>query len=210
MSSDFDLDLVILTAGEDERQVLRSVLDDRRESLGIRTVSHQILKHPRRDPGCLNEAETVLQSFSLRARHALVMFDQEGSGMESASSSEIERRVTERLFAAGWETRAAVIVIEPELEIWMWSDSPEVDRVFEWKEGRAAMTTFLRHEGVTTDSAGKFRPPKRAVELVLAQTGLKRSSALYGELARSVSLQRCVDPSFRRLTALLTGWFPAI
>lgn len=209
MSSSYDLDLVVLTPGEDERQVLKSMLGDRKESLGIRAVSHEILKHPRRDPGCFHEAETILQPFHRRTHHALVMFDQEGSGMETASAEDIESRVSERLHAGGWEDRAAVLVISPELEAWVWSASPEVERVFEWHEGRAAMSEFLSTAGVTADANGKFRPPKRAVELVLQRTGLKRSSALYGELARRVSLQRCVDPSFNRLVALLAGWFPA-
>jgi hypothetical protein len=209
MSSDYDLDLVVLTAGDDERQVLTSILDDRRESLRIRVVSHQILKHPRRDPGCLNEAETILQPFCRRAHHALVIFDHEGSGMESADPVDIERSVSERLFAGGWGDRAATLVIVPELETWVWSDSPEVERVFEWSEGRTAMTRFLLDAGVAAGETGKFRPPKRAVELVLQRTGLKRSSALYGELARSVSLHRCVDPSFKRLATLLADWFPA-
>ncbi|HXG58243.1 MAG TPA: hypothetical protein VNL91_04400 [Thermoanaerobaculia bacterium] len=204
----YDLDLVILTADEDQRQVCRSLLSHQTPSLGIRSVTHEILKHNRRDPGCLNEAEDILRSYHRRARHALVMFDHDGCGMEARPAAEVERIVFDRLYASGWEDRAAVIVIEPELEAWVWSDSPEVERVFEWQGDRKSMTAFLEANGILRNVRGKFVPPKKAVDLVLRETGLKRSSALFGELAERVSLQRCTDGSFRRLANLLLQWFP--
>jgi hypothetical protein len=49
--------------------------------------------------------------------------------------------------------------------------------------------------------------PKLAVEQVLRQAGKPRSSAIYEQLARRVSLQRCTDPAFVKFTTVLQKWF---
>jgi hypothetical protein len=84
-----------------------------------------------------------------------------------------------------------------------------VERVFGWEGDRQSLASFLAASGVQRDGSGKFLPPKEALELVLRKTGLKRSSSMYGKLARTVSLNRCTDPAFVRLKELLRVWFPA-
>lgn len=189
--------------------MLQALLDDRRESLGIRHVTHDIRKHPRRDPGCLREAASVLEVFRRRSSHALVLFDHDGCGRENDRPEVLEQAVLNQLEASGWEGRAAVLVLAPELEIWVWSESPEVERVFGWEGDRHSLSDFLMDNGIQRDATGKFLPPKEALELMLKKTGLKRSSSMYGKLARTVSLQRCSDPAFARLKELLRAWFPA-
>src|SRR5690242_11503188 len=98
-----EFDLVCLAAGKNESSTLKTLLDKRHESLGIRRVTFHPLVHPRRDPGCLNEAAAILQSFVNRAARALVMFDWEGSGREGRTASELELDVERELERNGWE-----------------------------------------------------------------------------------------------------------
>lgn len=56
------------------------------------------------------------------------MFDYEGSGREGQKVEVLEKQVRELLEKNGWDDRAIAVILEPELEIWLWSDSPELDR----------------------------------------------------------------------------------
>ena len=58
-----------------------------------------------------------------------MLIDAEWSG-SPASAKEIEEKNQGDLNRNGWKGRSAVIVIDPELEIWVWSTSPHVPRLF--------------------------------------------------------------------------------
>jgi len=118
--------------------------------------------------------------------------------------SDMERRLGE----AEWQDRAAVIVITPELENWVWSDSPHVDRALGWDRSRAVLRNWLQEKGFLDAGAAKPAHPKEAVELVLRTVRKPRSSAIYFELAQSVSTERCTDPAFLKLRRCLREWFP--
>lgn len=207
MTSSFTLELVVLVADADQREIARALLESRAESLGIRTLRHQILKHSRRDPGCFHEAEALLQPFLTSAEHAIVLFDREGCGQEDSSADEIANTVRARLAGAGWTDRADVIVIDPEIENWVWSASPHVATTLGWKDPAIKLRDWMRDRGLWSELDVKPPRPKEALEAVLVKTKVRHSASLYGELARKVSLQGCVDPAFSRLTARLSSWF---
>ena len=114
-----------------------------------------------------------------RASHALVVFDREGSGHESDPVSDLEEEVTRRLAAAGWGDRAAAIAIDPELEVWVWSDSPHVDRCLGWEGEQPSLRAWLEEQGMWPPGEPKPQDPKLAVELALRRARKPRSSALY-------------------------------
>jgi hypothetical protein len=205
----FEYDLVILAAGKNESEIVRTVAEQRQESLGIRAIRCSVLNHPRRDPGCLRESPQILQTYLTRAARAVVVFDWEGCGREDRTASEIEDDVTATLEDSGWAGRCAVVVIAPELEAWLWISSPHVSRTLGWGDDYAALVDTLERRGFRfTD--GKPDRPKEAIELCLRERRIQRSSALYGEIASKVSLNRCVDRSFRKLREALLEWFGVI
>jgi len=203
------LDLVLLVPGKDEKSVLETLLLRRTESLGIRPVRFQTLVHPNRDSGCLRQASELLRGFLGLAEHALVVFDHVGSGQESLPPDELNTELERRLAASGWNDRAKVVVVEPELEGWVWSGSPHVDRVFRWERRQPDLRTWLCDQGLWPADDPKPGDPKRAVELALRNAGIPRSSAVYGRLAEHVGLSSCANTSFRRLKGILAEWFPA-
>jgi hypothetical protein len=203
------LDLVVLVPGKDERETLDGLLS-RHSALGIRPLDYRILDpHPRRDPGCFHEAPQDLQPFLLKAQHALVMFDREGSGQEQRSAGEIARDVEGRLRGAGWDDRARALVLDPELEIWVWSDSPHVEKVLGWGDRSPGLREWLREAGLLNTQQIKPDRPKECFDAAIRQARVQRSSALFRRLAEQVSLSRCQDPCFTALRAILTEWFPA-
>ena len=137
----------------------------------------------------------------------MVIFDREGSGQEAADRSDLEQQVELRLSSSGWNDRAAVVVIDPELEIWFWNDSPHVEAALGWEAGDLSLRDWLRKKGWLPEGVSKPTQPKRAVEEALRISRKPRSSSVYQQLAQRVSIDRCVDPSFLRLRQILTRWF---
>jgi hypothetical protein len=101
-------------------------------------------------------------------------------------------------------------VIAPELETWVWSDSPRVDRVLGWNRDDLSLREWLREKGLLEEGAVKPTEPKRAVELTLRTVRTPRSSSIYFELAQRVSTDRCTDPAFEKLRRCLREWFPQV
>lgn len=203
-----ETDLVVLLPGKDEKAMIGGLLG-RAPSLGIRPVRHEVVTHPQHDPGCYRSPEALLRLHQKRAARALVVFDHEGSGQEHRPAAEVEEEVRGRLRRAGWEDRAEVVVLQPELEVWVWSDSPVVDEALGWDGRDPPLREWLRERGFLRPGEAKPARPKEAVEAALREVRIPRSSAIYGRIAERVSVKHCTDPSFHRLKQVLLEWFPA-
>lgn len=201
-------DLVVLAADKQMQEALRGLLSQP-EALQIRPISFSIYTHPRHDAGCRTEGHQFLRSFHEEVEHALVLFDYHGCGAEhEATPEEIESIVEEGLSRSGWSDRARCVVIDPELEVWVWSDSPEVDRCLGWGERSSQVQEWLRENGWWPQKALKPPQPKAALEHALEEVRQPRSSALFRDLASAVSFARCDDPSFQQFQFILRDWFP--
>jgi hypothetical protein len=205
-TSENQKDLVVLTADKNTEHALRGILT-RFQALGIRQPTHDIYVHPHRDPGCFREGHDFLRLFRFRYTHALVLFDREGCGQEQRSREILEQEVETRLFQSGWDDRASVIVLNPELEIWIWSDSPHVASILGWEGKTPDLKTWLIEQALLAPAAVKPARPKEAMEGALRTVKKPRSSDLYLKLATQVSLDRCVDPAFLKLKSVLKQWF---
>lgn len=206
MMSQGQKDLVILAADKDFEFTLKGILT-RCHSLGIRQPSCDLYVHPHHDPGCFKTGHDFLRPFVNRYTHALVLFDKEGCGQEQMTRDGLEREVEGRLNQSGWGDRASVIVPDPELEIWVWSDSPHVATILGWAGRHPDLMTWLISKRMFDPQRPKPDRPKEAMELVLREVRKSRSSAIFLQLAGSVSLDRCVDPAFLKLKEKLKLWF---
>lgn len=199
-------DLVLLAADKTiETGVTRMIA--RPQALGCGPFSIRSFVHVGRDPGCYRRAPEFLAGLVSQYQYAAVIFDREGSGA-TKSRTDIEAEVEERLSASGWTDRACCIVVDPEIENWVWTDSPHVAACLKWDSAAADLRQWLTERGFWPEGAGKPIRPKEAVQAVLRVTGEPRSSALYGEIAQRVSLSRCTDPAFVKFRDLLVRWFP--
>ncbi|BCV20947.1 hypothetical protein hamaS1_10160 [Moorella sp. Hama-1] len=139
--------------------------------------------------------------------YALIVFDRMGCGREAMNRRDIEKVVENNLVSGGWDNRAAAVVIDPELEVWVWSNSPEVANTLGWPSDMPDLKDWLKTKGYWTDNSIKPSDPKLAFEQVLYQTRKPRSSAIYEQLGRRVSFQRCTDPAFGKFKRTLQRWF---
>jgi hypothetical protein len=202
-------DLIFLVADKDMEHTVNGLLS-RPKALGIRSgVAWDIHVHPRRDPGCLNEAHDFLRLFPAQFCHAIVMFDRAGCGREQTSCSQLSSIVLGRLAANGWGDRAQVIVLDPELEVWVWSRSPHVVCCLGWEGHASALRQWLAEQGLWPEAAPKPPKPKEAMLAALRHQQRPYSSAIYEELARKVSLEGHSEPAFASFLETLRTWFPA-
>jgi hypothetical protein len=133
------------------------------------------------------------------------MFDHYGSGTRDLDPRIAEQSLEKTLSINGWDDRAGVVVIAPELEIWAFGDSAGLERVIAWREG--SLDSWLEEEGFILRGEPKPREPKRCLETLLRSRQLRHSSALYGQIAREIRIEGCVDPAFDHLQSLLRKWF---
>ena len=203
-----EMDLVVLAADGQTEFAVRGLLT-RGNAIGFQNISFDIHVHPEKDPGCLLRGHDFLRPFYRQYRHAIVIFDREGSGKERCTRAELEHEVEQRLSSSGWQDRAAAIVIDPELEIWVWSGSPVVDEVLGWRGRPPGLAKWLKTEGFLRREPIKPDRPKEAMEQALRIVRKGRSSAIFRELAERVSVNRCIDPAFLKLKERLQKWFNA-
>jgi hypothetical protein len=200
-------DLVILVADGQMEFAVRGLLT-RNQGIGFQALSVDIHVHPNKDPGCLLRGHDFLRPFYRQYRHAIIMLDREGCGKERTARQDLESEIEQRLSTAGWGDRAAAVVLDPELEIWVWSDSPKVDDVLGWTGRSPRLAEWLRQEGYAVSGQSKPSHPKKAMEEALRLARKGRSSAIFLELAKHVGVNRCIDPAFLKFKGLLQQWFP--
>lgn len=198
-------DLFVLVADKNMEFAIRGILQ-RKESLNIRDISFDIKPHSGHDSGVYKSAHDFLRIFSGRYSYAIVMFDREGCGSRK-DPMQLADDVQRNLNNSGWQGKSKVIVIEPELEIWIWCNSQHVATCLGWENSE--LRDWLIAKGYLHPSGQKPQNPKEAFINALKIKGKQKSSSLFSKIAEHVSLDRCTDSSFQEFKAILQIWFPA-
>lgn len=166
-----------------------------------------LVAHGQNDPGLYTRANEFLQPYASTHRHAVVIVDAEWSG--SPGKDAIMQRVNQHLRSAGWlDDCGCAVVIDPELENWVWQDSPHVCLALGSDMTFAALRAELEAKGFWQPNEVKPDRPKEAVEWALRQSRKGRSSAIYQQLATRVTAKGCTDQAFHTLQNALLRWFP--
>ena len=201
-------DLLILVADNDLQQALTGLLG-RPEALRIRSISVDIFSHPEHDAACVRRGVEFMSDYSGQYRHGLLMFDHSGSGRESSPPERVQDELNKVFSRSVWGERARAIVLVPELETWVWSDSPHVDEVIGWKGRTPRLRTWLVERGWLSTGEAKPAAPKEALEAALRIAKMPRSASIYRQLGERVSVQRCRDRAFQEFKEVLRRWFPS-
>lgn len=200
-------DLVLLVADKNMQFALRGALA-RPEALGVRPLSYDFRTHMGRDGGVRTTGPDVLSGERNRFSHALMVLDYEGSGGENVPVDALEAELDRRLRPA-WGEHAKAIVIEPEVDVWLWGADNALRETLQWPEG-GSIRDWLRGKGFDFDPDGKPLRPKEALDAMRPVHKQPRSSALYEKITTRISLKKCQDAAFVRLRSQLQAWFPPI
>ena len=168
------------------------------------------MSHPNQDPGCRTDAGGVFNARRQTHSKAMVIFDYHGCGEHSLEPETLENRLEEEFVNRGWEPdRVSFVVIEPELEAWLFgASSQHIETAVSWSQNQS-IRDWLMDRGHLVPGSSKPLDPKAAIEAVLYQQRRPRSAKLFADLARDVSLRRCQDRAFQKFRATLQRWFPA-
>lgn len=198
-------DLAILVPDKDIQLGIDNLFS-RHQSLNIRQISYEIFVHPLHDPGVCLGAANFLRPFSNQYNYALVFIDHEGSGQEQTPLDDLASNIKNDIERNGWPGKVEVIVFNPELEVWVWTETNAVAEILGW-DSYLELKSWLIDQAVWEQNCSKPKRPKKAVEKSLETKRIPRSSSIYGEIGRTVRLDRCQDQSFRKLRSILQNWF---
>lgn len=200
-------DLAVIVPDLDIEKTIEALLDKRQQSLGIAPIRFKIFRRHDRDAGVRARGAEFSRGFMRQYRHCLLVFDHEGSGAESSSPDRLEAEIRQQLSRVGWGNEADVVVISPELEIWLWGTEPHLSQVIGWSGGPAL--NWLVQQNFALGQHGKPTRPKEALESVLRRAGRPHSASIYSQVASRCSLRNCHDSAFNRFQRRLQDWFPA-
>ena len=196
-------DLVLVVADKNMDFTLRGILD-RPRSLGIRAITYKTVVHPGHDGGVRTSGPDLLASLRSAVGHGIVMLDLEGAGAAGDAPS-VEAELDWRLRPT-WGNRARSVVIEPELDAWIWGSDNAIRQALD--------CSIADIRGWLRDSDFRFRPsrkperPTEAFEHLMRELKEQRASAIYRKITSKISLERCSDSAFVRFKTMLQRWFP--
>ncbi len=158
------------------------------------------------DPGLYTRANLLIQPFRPDYRKVAIILDAKWDG--SPGKAAIVEKINDHIRSAGWEGKDGLaIVVEPEVDNWLWTDTPHTASILGWPNINK-LRQWLANEGDWPRDAPKPFRPKESAEKALRKTCIPRSSTIYRDIARRVSLKNCQDPSVHELVEALRRWFP--
>ena len=180
-------------------RILGCALFDFKENDIVRAVGQN-------DPGLFARASELLLPIRNRYRHAVVMIDADWGG--SPGSAKIQKKMEDHFSNAGWHSENSLVLVhEPEIENWIWSDSPHTSSAMGWENWEQLREALETNQWLEPGSMKPSRP-KEAAEWALRKKRIPRSSALYKKITAHISVNRCQDRAFRTLRETLKRWFP--
>ena len=120
---------------------------------------------------------------------------------------EVEAQLAAEL-ALVWQDKAKAIVIDPELETWIWGSDNALQAALDWPLLQS-IRAWLTQQSYAVGSNGKPDQPKAAFGALVPVQELPRSSAPYESITLKISLESCQDEVFQRLKHTSRRWFPA-
>lgn len=158
------------------------------------------------DPGLFTRAGELLKPFTNTHRKLVVVLDCDWDA--SPGQTVIIQQISEQLAASGWEdNQFIVIAIDPELEQWIWQDSPILADELRHL-GPVSLRSSLQARGLWPEGLLKPPTPKELFNQLRQENRVKKSSSIYKRIATAVPVAACQDNEFKRLVAQLQAWFP--
>jgi len=167
------------------------------------------------DPGVFTRGHELLRPFMGEYQHVVVIVDEEWEGSPGADA--IRDQLQAHLRATGWEDTGLALVVRPEADVWLWTDTDHTANALGWANwGR--LSAALQEKHWLEADAIKPERPKEAAEWALRKgpETIKRPSALYRKVTSKVSATRGTDDPVETLletiqTRSLVGaaWTPS-
>lgn len=159
------------------------------------------------DPGLYTRGGELISPFRDDYERAVLIADEEWDGSPGADA--MRDALRRHLDDAGWVGDTGLpLVVSPEADVWLWSDSPHSATALGWASWDDLRPALQDHGFI---QVGRQKPerPKEAAEWALATKRLSRAAWRYREVSSKVSIRRCEDDALRVFINQLRTWFPA-
>ncbi len=161
------------------------------------------------DGGLWKHAHTNLTPFKEEYRRAVIVLD---ADFEPHPGSEtLQADISRNMLAAGWEENSfCVVVIDKELEAWLWAPNLNVAKAFghnDFEQMRAALAA----KQLWDDGAPKPNDLKRARDLAAKLGGKRTGSPIFRGVFGGISKRACdlcQEEGFTSMRAAIRTWFP--
>lgn len=175
--------------------------------LGCKSFSYDIARDPRSTDGGLHRrAHLLLEGYKNTHEKVVVVLDQQFGG--ELPAEQVRQDIEANLEKSGWATGSyAVIVIDPELEVWLWQDNGHVEHAVGYK-GQKRLREHLADIGEWPNDQAKPSDPKASIQKLIKSNRAGPPMVVYSNIASNVSAKRCVDGAFQSMVDQLGGWFP--
>ena len=152
-------------------------------------------------------------------RRILIVLDRDWDGKRAKTAEEIRLNIESNL-SRDWN-EYAVIVIDPELECWIWVTTtadnvtyevhPHVRQCLAY-ESDVSLRKWLQDIGHWGVGESKPKDPKSAYLATIKHarsqgSSIRQSNAIFAKIASRISPAACVDPAFIALRNKLISWF---
>lgn len=197
-------DLIVLVADSNMKACFNGLLPRFQHVYELNPITFDVFTHPGRDPGCRTQSDSFLSSFIHLYRYSLIVFDKLGCGSIKDTNS-IVNEVSLQIKKTGWDNRFRIIIIEPELEVWMWIKKKSMAKIIHWRD-YSSLEEWVKGKSINFHN-DKPVDPKKAFEMALYESRKKRSSSIYYEISSNVSFVDCQTQSFINLKDIIIEWF---
>ncbi len=161
------------------------------------------------DGGIWKHAANNLRPFREQYQYAVIILDADFE--PHPSPQQLRADISADMIASGWPTdRFTVIVIEPELEAWLWSPNQTVATAF-GHENFDQLRARLAAENLWDNGQPKPNDLKRARDRAAKLGGKKTGGPIFKGVFSAISNRACnlcVEPGFKAMRTALQKWFP--
>jgi len=207
-------DCVFFVADKTMRETFLGFLsrEDRDEQLGCGAFTFDpaedlFFAAGQNDCGLNKRADALLSAFLHSHQKVVVALDCEWDG--SPGQVAIIQNISTQLLGSGWAADDVIVIaIEPELEQWIWQDSPVLADELRM-DAPQGLKAALSARGLWPQDAAKPPSPKELFIQLRRENNVKLSSSVFKRIAANVPVAACQDSEFRRLVNQLQLWFPA-
>lgn len=195
-------DLLVLTADKNALFLIESFLE--RINSG-NVFTYKVISHPGHDCGVIKKAAEFVRPFINEYNYLITIFDYEGCG-DNATIMNIENKVITLLSQNGWQDKNDCLVIDPEIDLWVWVNECYLRKISNWTSSQS-IYDFLKQNGFSFNSQNKPDRPKEAFEFLLRKQQIPRSSSLYKSLAKIANYKKCTEKSFNKFYSIVSERF---
>jgi len=205
------VDLLAFVADADLLAVMEEVLA-RPAELGAGAFTFKVDRHTGRDPGMVKDGPELVRMRKAEAERCVLIWDHQGSGWEARhTASESRIRIIDKLERFTWKDCSDALVLEPELEEWLWRDPPSIARHLEVEPANfdAWVDAFAGKQRLSATTAKTTCPKELLYHVFKSRWNRQPRPGDYRAIAKLADLSGWGhSASFSSLLGVLVRWFP--